>query len=88
VQENRFLDIAGVRERIPLSKTEIYRRIRAGTFPRPVRLGPMRVAFVESEVMAWMEQCLNNRNAGRAERSEQAVRAAKGLKRAATAKRG
>jgi len=77
MQENRFIDIAGVRERIPLSKTEIYRRIRKGTFPKPVRIGPMRVAFLESEVAEWMEQCLRTRNAGRTERSAQAVRAAK-----------
>jgi prophage regulatory protein len=76
MQENRFIDIAGVRERIPLSKTDIYRRIRKGTFPKPVRIGPMRVAFLESEVAEWMEQCLRTRNAGRAERSAQAVRAA------------
>ena len=37
-----------------LSKTELYRRIAAGTFPKPVRLGPQRVAFLEKDVENWI----------------------------------
>ena len=40
--------------RTSLSKTELYRRIAAGTFPKPVRLGPQRVAFLEKDVENWI----------------------------------
>ena len=41
--------------RTSLSKTELYRRIAAGTFPKPVRLGPQRVAFFERDVDNWIQ---------------------------------
>ena len=41
--------------RTSLSKTELYRRIAAGTFPKPVRLGRQRVAFLERDVNNWIE---------------------------------
>ena len=49
-----FLTIKEVRQRVTLSKTHIYRLIRAGLFPIPVPLGPRRTAFLESEVREWM----------------------------------
>ena len=60
----RFLTMRQVLERVPLSKTYIYQLINEGTFPRPVPLGPHRVAFVESEVVAWMAARLAAREAG------------------------
>ncbi|WP_232348237.1 helix-turn-helix transcriptional regulator [Burkholderia pseudomallei] len=41
----RPLRFAEVRARIGVSKTEIYRRIAAGTFPAGVRLGARAVAW-------------------------------------------
>ena len=52
----RFLQLREVLRRTSLSKTHTYRLINAGTHPRPVPLGPMRVAFLESEIDAWMEE--------------------------------
>jgi prophage regulatory protein len=60
----RFITMEQVRGRVALSKTEIYRKIKAGLFPRPVPLGPQKVAFVESEVAAWMEARLRARADG------------------------
>ncbi len=37
-----------------LSKTEIYRRIKLGTFPRPLKLGARAVAWSAGSVEAWM----------------------------------
>lgn len=51
----KLLRISEVTERTALSETEIYRRIRAGTFPKSIRLGPQRVAWAESDVSAWVE---------------------------------
>ena len=51
----RFISLREVLNRTSLSKTHIYRMIKAGSHPRPVPLGPYRVAFLESEVDAWIE---------------------------------
>ncbi|WP_431357174.1 helix-turn-helix transcriptional regulator [Paraburkholderia phymatum] len=40
--------------RTGMSSTTVYRRISDGTFPRPVSLGCNRVAWLESEIDAWI----------------------------------
>ncbi len=52
----RLLGIRTVVERTTLSRTEIYRRIREGTFPRQIKLGPRRVAWKERDVDFWCQQ--------------------------------
>ena len=37
-----------------LSRSTIYRMVGAGTFPRPVKISKARIAWRESEVMAWV----------------------------------
>ena len=39
-----------------LSRSSIYDRMRSGTFPRPVRLGPQSVAWRRSDIIAWLSQ--------------------------------
>jgi prophage regulatory protein len=41
--------------RTGLSKSEIYRRIQAGTFPQPVRLGARAVGWRAVDVDAWLD---------------------------------
>ena len=50
----RLLTLIQVTERTTLSKQEIYRRIKRGDFPRQIRLGVARVAWVESEIEDWI----------------------------------
>lgn len=73
----RFIAMAEVRRRVALSKTEIYRKIAAGAFPRPVPLGTQRVGWLESEVAAWMADRLAARDTleGAERRAEQGRRA-------------
>lgn len=40
---------------ISYSTSQLYRKIAAGTFPKPVKLGENRIAFVESEIDEWIE---------------------------------
>ena len=49
----RLLRRPEVQSRAGLSRSEIYRRVAAGTFPRPVKLGERASAWVESEIDAW-----------------------------------
>lgn len=37
------------------SSTSLWRDVNAGTFPAPRQIGPGRIGFLKSEVMAWME---------------------------------
>ncbi len=75
-----FLTIKEVRHRVTLSKTHIYRLIRAGLFPEPVPLGPRRTAFLESEIERWMH--------GRVRARERGEGAARRRQLAAEAQRG
>ena len=58
----RFLPFREVALRTSISRAEIYRRVNAGTFPRPVSLGGSRVAFLEREVAAWIAQRIAERD--------------------------
>lgn len=51
---SKFLNFKQVSDRIGISRSPLYRRIREGAFPKPVKLGAMS-RWVESEIDAWME---------------------------------
>ena len=52
----RLIPTSVVLDRICLSKTQLYRLINAGEFPRPIPIGRLRVAFLETEVAAWIDK--------------------------------
>ena len=41
---------------IPLAKSTIYQKISEGTFPKPVKLGARSVAWLESDLVKWLEE--------------------------------
>jgi len=51
---DRLLDKWAIEERTSLDITTIYRKMKAGTFPQPVRVGKRRVAWRESDVTEWL----------------------------------
>lgn len=55
-QVPRLVRLPAVQAMVGLSKSEIWRRIAAGRFPRPIKLGPNTSAFVEAEVAAWVAE--------------------------------
>ncbi|MDN8000949.1 helix-turn-helix transcriptional regulator [Burkholderia multivorans] len=55
----RLIRLREVRTRVGLGASTLYRYLAAGKFPRPVEIGGGRVAWLESEIDAWI--------AGRAE---------------------
>lgn len=59
-KNNRFLRLSEVRVRVPYSRSSIYQMIAKGTFPRPVGLGGRAVAWLESDVDAWIEERIEN----------------------------
>jgi prophage regulatory protein len=52
----QFLRVRKVTEMVGFSKTTLYARVRDGTFPKPIALGPQTVAFLESDVLEWMQR--------------------------------
>jgi prophage regulatory protein len=50
---DRLLDKWAVEALTSLDITTIYRKIKAGTFPKPVRVGKRRVAWRESDLVRW-----------------------------------
>lgn len=45
---------AVVCRRICKSRVQLWRDVRAGTFPAPIRLGPNAIGFFSDEVDAWL----------------------------------
>ncbi len=57
----RILPIEEVRDRVPYSAVQLWRKETAGDFPRRVRLGANRVGWVEAEIEAWLSSKLGER---------------------------
>jgi prophage regulatory protein len=60
----RIIRLPAVQEKTGLKHTEIYDRIKLGTFPRQVPLGPKAVGWLEHEIDAWIEAIAAKRDGG------------------------
>lgn len=58
----RLIRFGEVLRRTGVSRPRIYALIAEGRFPKQVRLGPLSVAFVESEVDEWISSRIADRN--------------------------
>lgn len=61
-QQDRLIRLPDVMDRVGLKRTAIYKMIKAGQFPKQIRLGVASV-WAESEVAAWIEQQKMSREA-------------------------
>jgi prophage regulatory protein len=52
---DRLLGKWAVEERTSLDITTVYRKMKEGTFPQPVRVGRRRVAWRESDIAVWQK---------------------------------
>jgi prophage regulatory protein len=50
----KFLSWPQVEARVALSRTTVWRLMRAGDFPKPIPISRGRVAWVEEEISAWI----------------------------------
>ena len=55
-----FLRINKVCEKTGLSKATIYNRVKEGSFPSPIPLGPQARAWIESEIASWIQKQIYN----------------------------
>ncbi len=59
---NKILRLPTVKSLTGLSRSTIYIRISEGTFPKQIDLGSRAVGWVESEIMNWIDERIQERN--------------------------
>lgn len=47
-------------ERTGLARSTIYGRIRDGSFPKPVSIGPRAVGWLISDIDSWIDRCVSS----------------------------
>ncbi|MCS5711465.1 AlpA family phage regulatory protein [Candidatus Berkiella aquae] len=57
---HKFLRLPVIKNITGLSRSTIYMRIAENRFPKPIKLGERAIAWLESDVNAWMEQQIRN----------------------------
>ena len=56
----RLIRMKDVVDRTSLAKSTIYAKVKDGDFPAPIKLGEMSVAWLESDVEAWIDKQLRS----------------------------
>jgi prophage regulatory protein len=51
---DRFMRLAEVLQVTGLGRNTVYRRMREGTFPKQIKIGPNSVAWRQSAIAQWM----------------------------------
>jgi len=62
LQKEHFLRLTEVMKRTGLSRSAIYLNINEGNFPQSVNLSARSVAWLESEIDAWMQARIKQRS--------------------------
>lgn len=57
----RILRMRAVMRRVGLSRSSIYNMQRCDDFPRPVKLGPRAVGYIEQEIDQWIGNACQRR---------------------------
>jgi len=55
-RSRRFIRLRDLLQRIPISRSQIYKWIADGRFPKPLHMGGRSAFWLESEVDAWIKQ--------------------------------
>jgi predicted DNA-binding transcriptional regulator AlpA len=51
----RVLSLEAVLDRVPVSRTTLWRMERAGLFPQRIQVSTNRVGWIEADIDAWVE---------------------------------
>lgn len=54
----RFLRLPEVKDRVGLSRSQIYRLIQATDFPAPIKLGPQVSVWLDGDIAQWQTKVL------------------------------
>lgn len=66
LSNTRLVRLPEVIRRTGISRSEVYRRISLGSFPKPLKLGTHASAFVEAEIAGWIAARIKERDSGEA----------------------
>ena len=55
-QTTRFIRMSELKDKVALSRSQIYRLIQQGEFPEPIKLGKKISVWTDSEVEEWMSK--------------------------------
>lgn len=62
MSERKILRRPGVLGKVKVSRSTMYAMIAADEFPKPIKLGPRSVGWVEEEIDAWLEERIKERD--------------------------
>jgi prophage regulatory protein len=60
-ETDELIDIEQACRMAGLSRTQAWRKVKAGTFPQPIRLGTRCTRYSLQEVSEWIRRCLRER---------------------------
>ena len=61
---SKLLKAKDVSELTSISRSHLHRLARDGKFPKPIRIGENRSAWLESEVQDWISECVRKHHSG------------------------
>ena len=67
VAPTKFLKLSEVIARTAKGKSTIWAAIKAGKFPKPIKIGPRAIAFIESEIEAQIQSYIEASRPGNPE---------------------
>ena len=60
----KLLKAQQVADLTSISRSHLHRLARDGKFPKPIKIGENRSAWLESDVQEWISECLRKHHAG------------------------
>lgn len=73
MENSKYLREPDVLKRVPFSKPTLYRQIKEGSFPAPVKVGTRAVAWLAHEIDAWEAKLISERDARLAQSGRQSA---------------
>jgi len=61
LERQKIIKLPRVKEITTLSRATIYRRMAEGEFPKQIKLSERASAWVEQEVLDWLDSCIEDR---------------------------
>ena len=55
MSETRLIRVPAVLERVGVKRSKLYAMVKAGEFPRPVKIGPKVSAWKVADVERWID---------------------------------
>ena len=61
---SKLLKAKDVSELTSISRSHLHRLAREGKFPKPIKIGENRSAWLEADVLEWISECVRKHRSG------------------------